>query len=87
MDKKNKYIEKTSVAKENKQILRSVKHNLYAPGMFEGKVSIAGVEGADKALNLMNNKQITSLLVSNNKKTSQIIGVLHIHTILKSNIS
>ncbi len=59
LDKKNKYIEKTSVAKENKQILRSVKHNLYAPGMFEGKVSIAGVEGADKALNLMNTLDVS----------------------------
>ena len=42
---------------------------------------------AAKALALMNNKKITSLLVCSNKKPSLTIGVIHVHTILQSNIS
>jgi len=55
--------------------------------MTKNPVTIDKDELAAKALNLMNSKQITSLLVINKKKPYQIIGVLHIHTILKSNIS
>ncbi len=42
---------------------------------------------AAKALSLMNNKKITSLLVCDKKKPSVTIGVIHVHTILQSNIS
>jgi len=42
---------------------------------------------AAKALALMNNKKITSLLVSSKKKPLFTIGVIHVHTILQSNIS
>ncbi len=42
---------------------------------------------AAKALSVMNNKKITSLLVNNKKKPSITIGVVHVHTILQSNIS
>ena len=42
---------------------------------------------AAKALAIMNNKKITSLLVCNNKKPFLTIGVIHVHTILQSNIS
>ncbi len=42
---------------------------------------------AAKALSVMNNKKITSLLVNNKKKPSVTIGVVHVHTILQSNIS
>ncbi len=42
---------------------------------------------AAKALALMNNKKITSLLVCNKNKPSLTIGVIHVHTILQSNIS
>ena len=42
---------------------------------------------AAKALALMNNKKITSLLVYNKKKPFLTIGVIHVHTILQSNIS
>ena len=42
---------------------------------------------AAKALALMNNKKITSLLVCNKKKPLFTIGVIHVHTILQSNIS
>ena len=42
---------------------------------------------AVKALSLMNNKKITSLCVFNKKNKLKTIGILHIHDILKSNIS
>ena len=55
--------------------------------MTKNPITIDKNELAAKALNLMNNKQITSLLVCSKKKPYHTIGVLHIHTILKSNIS
>ena len=42
---------------------------------------------AAKALSLMNSKKITSLCVYEKKNKSKTIGVIHIHNILKSNIS
>lgn len=44
-------------------------------------------ELAAKALSIMNNKKITSLLVNVKDKPSKTIGVIHIHTILQSNIT
>ena len=44
-------------------------------------------ELAAKALALMNGKKITSLIVKNKQKPSITIGVIHVHTILNSNIS
>ena len=44
-------------------------------------------ELAAKALTAMNSKKITSLLVCNKKKPFFTIGVIHVHTILQSNIS
>ena len=44
-------------------------------------------ELAAKALSLMNSKKITSLAVINKKKPLITIGIIHIHTILQSNIS
>ena len=55
--------------------------------MTKNPITIDKNELAAKALSLMNNKQITSLLVSSYNKPFYTIGVLHIHTILKSNIS
>jgi len=49
--------------------------------------SIDKNELAAKALALMNNKKITSLIVVNKKKPLNAIGVIHVHTILKANIS
>ncbi len=40
---------------------------------------------AAKALSLMNEKKITSLCVHNKKNKKKTIGILHIHTLLKSN--
>ena len=42
---------------------------------------------AARALALMNSKKITSLCVHKNKKVNKTIGIIHIHDILKSNIS
>ena len=50
-------------------------------------ISIEKNELAAKALALMNNKKITSLLVSRKENPQKTIGVIHIHTILQSNIS
>mgnify|MGYP001395777310 FL=1 len=44
-------------------------------------------ELAAKALSVMNNKKITSLVVNNKKRPLTAIGVIHVHTILQSNIS
>ena len=44
-------------------------------------------ELAAKALSIMNTKKITSLLVNNKQKTLNTIGVIHVHTILQTNIS
>ncbi len=55
--------------------------------MTDKPISIDKNDLAAKALSLMNNKKITSLIVNNNKKPNVTIGVIHIHTILQSNIS
>ena len=41
---------------------------------------------AEKALAIMNSKKITSLCVHNQKNKKKTIGILHIHSILQSNI-
>ena len=41
---------------------------------------------ADKALAIMNSKKITSLCVHDKKNKKKTVGILHIHTILQSNI-
>ncbi len=55
--------------------------------MTKKPISIGKDELAVKALALMNNKKITSLLVSRKENLQRTIGVIHIHTILQSNIS
>tara|TARA_B100000989_G_scaffold81306_1_gene57992 strand:+ start:3272 stop:4240 length:969 start_codon:yes stop_codon:yes gene_type:complete len=55
--------------------------------MTRGPVSIDKNELAAKALSLMNAKKITSLVVNNKQKPQITIGVIHVHTILQSNIS
>ena len=42
---------------------------------------------AVKALSIMNNKKITSLCVHDGKNKLKTIGVVHVHNILKSNIT
>ena len=55
--------------------------------MTKKPISIDRNELAAKALSMMNRKKITSLLVNNKKKPSITIGIIHVHTILQSNIS
>ena len=55
--------------------------------MTKKPVFINKDELAAKALSIMNNKRITSLIVNKKEQPQKTIGVIHIHTILKSNIS
>jgi arabinose-5-phosphate isomerase len=55
--------------------------------MTKKPISIEKDELAAKALSIMNNKKITSLLVNKKENPKITVGVIHIHTILQSNIS
>ncbi len=55
--------------------------------MTKNPISVDKNELAAKALSIMNSKKITSLLVVNKNKPQKTIGVIHVHTILQSNIS
>ena len=69
---------------QKKQSFRNI---LVKEIMTKNPIGIDKNELAAKALSLMNNKKITSLCVYNKKNKLKTIGVLHIHNILKSNIS
>ena len=55
--------------------------------MTKNPISIDKDALAARALSIMNAKKITSLCVYNKKNKYKTIGVLHVHTILQSNIS
>ena len=55
--------------------------------MTKKPITIDKNELAAKALSLMNRKKITSLVVNTKKNIHKTIGIIHIHTILQSNIS
>ena len=55
--------------------------------MTKKPITIDRNEFAAKALALMNSKKITSLIVNNKQKPHTTIGVIHVHSILQSNIS
>ena len=55
--------------------------------MTKNPISIDKNALAAKALSLMNNKKITSLCVYEKKNNLKTIGVVHIHNILRSNIT
>ncbi len=55
--------------------------------MTKKPISVEKNQLAAKALSIMNNKKITSLLVNKKDRPKKTIGVIHIHTILQSNIS
>ena len=55
--------------------------------MTKKPISIDKNELAAKALSVMNINKITSLIVNNKQKPMITIGVIHVHTILNSNIS
>ena len=54
--------------------------------MTKNPISIDRDTLAEKALSIMNIKKITSLCVHGPKKIKKTIGILHIHSILQSNI-
>ena len=54
--------------------------------MTKSPISINQDTLAEKALSIMNTKKITSLCVHNEKNKKKTIGILHIHSILQSNI-
>ena len=63
-------------------------HSIYVKEvMTKNPVSIDKNELAAKALSLMNSKKITSLCVYEKKNKVKTIGILHIHNILKTDIS
>ena len=55
--------------------------------MTKKPLSIDKDELAAKALSVMNNNKITSLIVINKKNPLIAIGVIHVHTILQANIA
>ena len=55
--------------------------------MTKKPISINKNELAAKALSLMNVKKVTSLLVNDKRTSKKTVGVIHVHTILQSNIS
>ena len=55
--------------------------------MTKKPISIDKNQLAAKALSIMNSKKITSLLVNSKQKPLITIGVIHVHTILQTNIS
>jgi arabinose-5-phosphate isomerase len=54
--------------------------------MTKNPISIDKDTLAEKALSIMNTKKITSLFIHNKKNKKKTIGILHIHSILQSNI-
>jgi len=54
--------------------------------MTKNPVSINQDTLAEKALSIMNTKKITSLCVHKDKDKNKTIGILHIHSLLQSNI-
>ena len=54
--------------------------------MTKKPISIDKNELAAKALSIMNSRKITSLLVNKKDKPKLTVGVIHVHTILQSNI-
>lgn len=67
-----------------------IQENLYQMSvnqiMTKNPISIEKNSLAIKALNLMNERKITSLCVYEKKTKNKTIGVIHIHTLLQSNI-
>ena len=54
--------------------------------MTKNPISVEKNILAEKALSIMNNKQITSLCVHEKENKNKTVGILHIHNILRSNI-
>ena len=55
--------------------------------MTKNPITIDKNELAAKALSIMNSKKITSLIVNSRQKPLVTVGVVHVHTILETNIA
>ena len=68
------------------QVNNNLKNLSVKEVMTSNPISIDRDTLAEKALSIMNTKKITSLCVHNKKNHKKTIGILHIHSILQSNI-
>ncbi len=64
-----------------------IKKNKIKNFMSKNPISVEKDTLAAKALSIMNDKKITSLRVYSKRNKNKTIGIIHIHSILKSNIN
>ena len=89
---RNKFLKTTGVFTDG-DIKRTIQKNIDIKKskiknfMSKKPISVEKDTLAAKALNIMNDKKITSLCVFNKKNKNKTIGIIHIHNILESNIS
>ena len=89
---RNKFLKTTGVftdgdIKRTIQKNVNIKKNKIKNFMSKNPISIEKDTLAAKALRIMNDKKITSLCVYNKNNKNKTIGIIHIHNILKSNIT
>lgn len=89
---RNKFLKTTGVftdgdIKRTIQKNVDIKKNKVKNFMSKNPISVEKDTLAAKALRIMNDKKITSLCVYNKNNKNKTIGIIHIHNILKSNIS
>jgi len=89
---RNKFLKTTGVftdgdVKRTIQKNIDIKKNKIKNFMSKNPISVEKDTLAVKALSIMNDKKITSLCVYNKKNKDKTIGIIHIHNILKFNIS
>ncbi len=89
---RNKFLKTTGVftdgdIKRTIQKNIDIKKNKIKNFMSKNPISVEKDTLAAKALSIMNDKKITSLCVYNKNNKDKTIGIIHIHNILKSNIS
>ena len=89
---RNKFLKTTGVftdgdIKRTIQKNIDIKKNKIKNFMSKDPISVEKDTLAAKALSIMNDKKITSLCVYNKNNKNKTIGIIHIHNILKSNIT
>ena len=89
---RNKFLKTTGVftdgdIKRTIQKNIDIKKNKIKNFMSKNPISVEKDTLAAKALSIMNDKKITSLCVYNKNNKNKTIGIIHIHNILKSNIT
>ena len=89
---RNKFLKTTGVftdgdIKRTIQKHVNIKKNKIKNFMSKNPISVEKDTLAAKALSIMNDKKITSLCVYNKNNKNKTIGIIHIHNILKSNIT